>query len=166
MTNVEDVNGRNLFPAGGQAPFVVFTRSHCCWPHRVLRTLGILQAAKHCLWICASFKRLEVDTAVSIYITVFRNAVSCTLVECYHVSEESAASIFRVKDKFIQWKGGLGSIASHRVCAPVHTCPNAGGHEIGPSWAIHLQQCCPTFLYIGAHLTDGCGDAGAVWRLQ
>jgi hypothetical protein len=29
-----------------------------------------------------------------------------------------------------------------------------------------LQQCCPTFLYIGAHLTDGCGGAGAVWRLQ
>jgi hypothetical protein len=27
-------------------------------------------------------------------------------------------------------------------------------------------QCCPTFLYIGAHLTDGCGGAAAVWRLQ
>jgi hypothetical protein len=27
-------------------------------------------------------------------------------------------------------------------------------------------QCCPTFLYIGAHLTDGCGGAGALWRLQ
>jgi hypothetical protein len=26
-----------------------------------------------------------------------------------------------------------------------------------------LRQCCPTFLYIGAHLTDGCGGAGAVW---
>jgi hypothetical protein len=24
-----------------------------------------------------------------------------------------------------------------------------------------LEQCCPTFLYIGAHLTDGSGDAGA-----
>jgi hypothetical protein len=23
-----------------------------------------------------------------------------------------------------------------------------------------LRQCCPTFLYIGAHLTDGCGGAG------
>jgi hypothetical protein len=29
-----------------------------------------------------------------------------------------------------------------------------------------LTQCCPTFLYIGDHLTDGCGGAGAVWRLQ
>jgi hypothetical protein len=29
-----------------------------------------------------------------------------------------------------------------------------------------LEQCCPTFLYIGAHLTDGCGGAGALWRLQ
>jgi hypothetical protein len=29
-----------------------------------------------------------------------------------------------------------------------------------------LSQRCPTFLYIGAHLTDGCGGAGAVWRLQ
>jgi hypothetical protein len=29
-----------------------------------------------------------------------------------------------------------------------------------------LGQCCPTFLYIGAHLTDGCGGAGAVWRLH
>jgi hypothetical protein len=28
------------------------------------------------------------------------------------------------------------------------------------------DQCCPTFLYIRAHLTDGCGGAGAVWRLQ
>jgi hypothetical protein len=24
-----------------------------------------------------------------------------------------------------------------------------------------IRQCCPTFLYIGAHLTDGCGGAGA-----
>jgi hypothetical protein len=24
-----------------------------------------------------------------------------------------------------------------------------------------LNQCCPTFLYIGAHLTDVCGGAGA-----
>jgi hypothetical protein len=22
---------------------------------------------------------------------------------------------------------------------------------------LRLKQCCPTFLYIGAHLTDGCG---------
>jgi hypothetical protein len=29
-----------------------------------------------------------------------------------------------------------------------------------------LGQCCPTYLYIGAHLTDGCGGAGAVWRFQ
>jgi hypothetical protein len=29
-----------------------------------------------------------------------------------------------------------------------------------------VHQCCPAFLYIGAHLTDGCGGAGAVWRLQ
>jgi hypothetical protein len=29
-----------------------------------------------------------------------------------------------------------------------------------------LRQCCPTFLYIGAHLTDGCGGTGAMWRLQ
>jgi hypothetical protein len=29
-----------------------------------------------------------------------------------------------------------------------------------------LDQCCPTLLYIGAHLTDGCGGAGAMWRLQ
>jgi hypothetical protein len=25
----------------------------------------------------------------------------------------------------------------------------------------YLDQCCPTFLYIGAHLTDGWGGAGA-----
>jgi hypothetical protein len=25
-----------------------------------------------------------------------------------------------------------------------------------------IHQRCPTFLYIGAHLTDGCGGAGAV----
>jgi hypothetical protein len=31
---------------------------------------------------------------------------------------------------------------------------------------ISVDQCCPTFLYIGALLTDGCGGAGAVWRLQ
>jgi hypothetical protein len=30
----------------------------------------------------------------------------------------------------------------------------------------YLEQRCPTFLYIGAHLTDGCGGAGDVWRLQ
>jgi hypothetical protein len=24
-----------------------------------------------------------------------------------------------------------------------------------------IEQCCPTFLYIGAHLTDGCAGAGA-----
>jgi hypothetical protein len=30
----------------------------------------------------------------------------------------------------------------------------------------HVEQCCPTYLYIGAHLTDGCGGAGAVWRFQ
>jgi hypothetical protein len=35
-----------------------------------------------------------------------------------------------------------------------------------PTGFIGLQQCCPTFLYIGAHLTDGCGGAGAMWRLQ
>jgi hypothetical protein len=29
-----------------------------------------------------------------------------------------------------------------------------------------VDQCCPTFLYIGPHLTDGCGGAGALWRLQ
>jgi hypothetical protein len=29
-----------------------------------------------------------------------------------------------------------------------------------------LEQRCPTFLYIGAHLTDGCGGAGAMWKLQ
>jgi hypothetical protein len=29
-----------------------------------------------------------------------------------------------------------------------------------------IEQCCPTFLYIGAHLTDGCGGVGAAWRLQ
>jgi hypothetical protein len=29
-----------------------------------------------------------------------------------------------------------------------------------------LSQCCPTSLYIGAHLTDGCGGARAGWRLQ
>jgi hypothetical protein len=29
-----------------------------------------------------------------------------------------------------------------------------------------LVQRCSTFLYIGAHLTDGCGGAGAVWRFQ
>jgi hypothetical protein len=29
-----------------------------------------------------------------------------------------------------------------------------------------LWQSCPTFLYIEAHLTDGCGGAGGVWRLQ
>jgi hypothetical protein len=29
-----------------------------------------------------------------------------------------------------------------------------------------LHQRCPTFLYIGARLTDDCGGAGAVWRLQ
>jgi hypothetical protein len=31
---------------------------------------------------------------------------------------------------------------------------------------ISLEQCCTTFSYIGAYLTDGCGGAGAVWRLQ
>jgi hypothetical protein len=30
----------------------------------------------------------------------------------------------------------------------------------------NVDQRCSTFLYIGAHLTDGCGGAGAVWRLQ
>jgi hypothetical protein len=29
-----------------------------------------------------------------------------------------------------------------------------------------IDQCCPTFLYTGAHQTDGCGGAGALWRLQ
>jgi hypothetical protein len=29
-----------------------------------------------------------------------------------------------------------------------------------------VGQWCPTFLYIGAHLTDDCGGAGAVWRVQ
>jgi hypothetical protein len=29
-----------------------------------------------------------------------------------------------------------------------------------------LHQCCPTFLYVGAHLTDGRGGAGALWRFQ
>jgi hypothetical protein len=33
-----------------------------------------------------------------------------------------------------------------------------------PTYAI--DQCCPTFLYIGAHLNNGCGGAGAVGRLQ
>jgi hypothetical protein len=32
--------------------------------------------------------------------------------------------------------------------------------------ADHLIQCCPRFLYIGAHLADGCGGMGAMWRLQ
>jgi hypothetical protein len=32
--------------------------------------------------------------------------------------------------------------------------------------SVSVVQCCPTFLYIGAHLTDGCGGAGAVWRWQ
>jgi hypothetical protein len=31
---------------------------------------------------------------------------------------------------------------------------------------LDIKQCCPTYLYIGAHLTDGCGGAGAVWRFQ
>jgi hypothetical protein len=35
-----------------------------------------------------------------------------------------------------------------------------------PLPAQSLSQCCPTYLYIGAHLTDGCGGAGAVWRFQ
>jgi hypothetical protein len=30
----------------------------------------------------------------------------------------------------------------------------------------YISQSCLTFLYIGAHLTDGCGGAGAVWRLE
>jgi hypothetical protein len=29
-----------------------------------------------------------------------------------------------------------------------------------------LAQCCPTFLYIRAHLTDGCRGAGAMWQFQ
>jgi hypothetical protein len=29
-----------------------------------------------------------------------------------------------------------------------------------------IHQWCPTFLYIGAHLTDGFGGAGAMWRVQ
>jgi hypothetical protein len=29
-----------------------------------------------------------------------------------------------------------------------------------------IEQRCPPFLYIGARLSDGCGGAGAVWRLQ
>jgi hypothetical protein len=30
----------------------------------------------------------------------------------------------------------------------------------------NLNQCWPTYLYIVAHLTDGCGRAGAVWRAE
>jgi hypothetical protein len=29
-----------------------------------------------------------------------------------------------------------------------------------------VYERCPKFLYIGAHLTDGCGGAGGKWRLQ
>jgi hypothetical protein len=65
------------------------------------------------------------------------------------------------------------SARAHRACQ-LHTAVRAArgmpathcsagrtGHA-----SYTLQQCCPTFLYIGAHLTDGCGGAGAVWRLQ
>jgi hypothetical protein len=37
---------------------------------------------------------------------------------------------------------------------------------VGIATGYRLDQCCPTFLYVGAHVTDGCGGAGAVWRLQ
>jgi hypothetical protein len=73
MTNVEDVNGGNLFHAGGQAPFVVFTRSYCCCiflcihiecyiPWNICRPPNIPSDS------CASFDKLEVYTAVSISI--------------------------------------------------------------------------------------------------
>jgi hypothetical protein len=47
----------------------------------------------------------------------------------------------------------------------------AGTHWIegwvGPRAGLDpVEQGCPTFLYIGAHLTDGCGGAGVVCRLQ
>jgi hypothetical protein len=44
----------------------------------------------------------------------------------------------------------------------VQLMPSASSELMGYA----ARQCCPTFLYIGAHLTDGCGGAGALWRLQ
>jgi hypothetical protein len=43
-------------------------------------------------------------------------------------------------------------------------CPASCGADVGRP-ADTIQQCCPTFLYIRAHLTDGCGGAQAMWRL-
>jgi hypothetical protein len=48
-------------------------------------------------------------------------------------------------------------------------CEGLDSNTIPPEYkyrVLPLDQRCPTFLYIGAHLTDGCGGAGAVWRLH
>jgi hypothetical protein len=48
-------------------------------------------------------------------------------------------------------------------------CENAersGSCPVAGVTTISVEQCCPTFLYTVAHLTDGCGGAGAAWRLQ
>jgi hypothetical protein len=45
-------------------------------------------------------------------------------------------------------------------------CRGGFTHSGLPLRTVTLSQRCPTFLYIGWHLTDVCVGAGAVWRLQ
>jgi hypothetical protein len=56
-----------------------------------------------------------------------------------------------------------GVVLNELIPGSLGNCKVNGDVIPGP---FTLQQRCPTFLYIGAHLTDGCGGAGAVWRLQ
>jgi hypothetical protein len=61
-------------------------------------------------------------------------------------------------------------IVAGRIFTKWHPPPrNARNYSLGQlltALVQLLERRCPTFLYIGAHLTDGCGGAGAVWRLQ
>jgi hypothetical protein len=51
--------------------------------------------------MCLRYAILE-DLAVAVKIAVFWTVAVCSLIDCYHVSEERGISIFRVADP----KGG------------------------------------------------------------
>jgi hypothetical protein len=61
----------------------------------------------------------------------------------------------------------LATTTLHRLLNPNDPIPlGSFSSQIFVFSSEYLRQCCPTYLYIGAHLTDGCGGAGAVWRFQ
>jgi hypothetical protein len=90
-----------------------------------------------------------------------------TVIETQHLLSTSASSCCLIRYVYISfstWFVFFQHLFLFQLCPTVTLKPLANVNTLLKDHS--LEQCCPTFLYIGAHVTDGCGGAGAMWRLQ